>query len=186
MAQCNRDVSCQKDRKYIQGISDPSGSGRAGMQTCTCDRERRNPSFCDVWVAQRGRLCVHIASGKCGAGARRDGGYPARGARYARTEAQAGLRRRGTMAAALPSRHRMLEWPKTPSRRDIMATDSKSRLSAVVQTAPQAGRYVWVIALVDFDARQIKRTIVSDDTFTTADAARDVGEAQLKAMAGDH
>jgi len=66
-----------------------------------------------------------------------------------------------------------------------MATDSKSHLSAVVQTAPQAGRYVWVIALVDFDARQIKRTIVSDDTFTTADAARDVGEAQLKAMAGD-
>ncbi|AOY93427.1 hypothetical protein BKK79_17685 [Cupriavidus sp. USMAA2-4] len=67
-----------------------------------------------------------------------------------------------------------------------MTTDSKPRLSALVQTAPQAGRYVWVIALVDFEARLLKRTIVSDDTFTTADAARVAGEAQLRAMAADH
>ena len=43
-----------------------------------------------------------------------------------------------------------------------------------------------VIALVDFEARLLKRTIVSDDTFTTADAARVAGEAQLRAMAADH
>jgi len=55
-----------------------------------------------------------------------------------------------------------------------------------VQTAPQAGRYVWIISLVDFGAQQIRRTMVSDDTFTTADAARVAGEAELKAMAADH
>ena len=58
-------------------------------------------------------------------------------------------------------------------------------LKAVVQTAPQSGRYVWIITLVDYEARQIKRSIVSDDTFTTSDAARVAGEAQLKAMAED-
>ncbi|AQV94892.1 hypothetical protein BJN34_13480 [Cupriavidus necator] len=67
-----------------------------------------------------------------------------------------------------------------------MASESRNNLKAFVQTAPQAGRYVWVIALVDFGAQQVRRAIVSDDTFTTADAARDVGEAQLKAMAEDH
>lgn len=67
-----------------------------------------------------------------------------------------------------------------------MASESRPNLKAFVQTAPQAGRYVWVVALVDFDARQVRRAIVSDDTFTTSDAARDAGEAQLKAMAEDH
>lgn len=67
-----------------------------------------------------------------------------------------------------------------------MASESRPNLKAFVQTAPQAGRYVWIIALVDFGAQQIRRTIVSDDTFTTADAARVAGEAQLKAMAEDH
>lgn len=66
-----------------------------------------------------------------------------------------------------------------------MATANESHLKAVVQTAAQGGRYVWTISLIDFDARELKRTIVSDDTFTTADAARDAGEAQLKGMAGD-
>jgi len=67
-----------------------------------------------------------------------------------------------------------------------MSNESKHHLKAFVQTAPQAGRYVWVIALVDFDAQQIRRAIVSDDTFTTADAARVAGDAELKAMAADH
>ncbi|MGO4277327.1 hypothetical protein SAMN05216321_101353 [Cupriavidus sp. OV038] len=71
-----------------------------------------------------------------------------------------------------------------------MATESQSQqkgqVKAFVQTAPQAGRYVWIIALVDFSAQQVRRTIVSDDTFTTADAARVAGDAQLKAMAADH
>ncbi|WP_227459197.1 hypothetical protein [Cupriavidus pauculus] len=67
-----------------------------------------------------------------------------------------------------------------------MVTESRSQLKAFVHTAPQSGRYVWVISLVDFGAQQIRRTIVSDDTFTTSDAARVAGDAQLKAMAGDH
>ncbi|WP_066735796.1 hypothetical protein [Cupriavidus sp. D384] len=67
-----------------------------------------------------------------------------------------------------------------------MTSETRSQLKAFVQTAPQAGRYVWVIALVDFGAQQIRRTMVSDDTFTTADAARVAGEAELKAMAADH
>ncbi|AJG20192.1 hypothetical protein RR42_m2813 [Cupriavidus basilensis] len=44
---------------------------------------------------------------------------------------------------------------------------------------------MWVITLVDFAAQMVKRTIVSDDTFTTSDAARVAGDAQLKAMAAD-
>ncbi|MGO4305351.1 MULTISPECIES: hypothetical protein [unclassified Cupriavidus] len=67
-----------------------------------------------------------------------------------------------------------------------MATESRPQLKAFVQTAPQAGRYVWVISLVDFSAQQIRRTMVSDDTFTTSDAARVAGDAELKAMAADH
>jgi len=67
-----------------------------------------------------------------------------------------------------------------------MATESRPQLKAFVQTAPQAGRYVWIISLVDFSAQQIRRSIVSDETFTTSDAARVAGEAELKAMAEDH
>lgn len=67
-----------------------------------------------------------------------------------------------------------------------MSTESKHHLKAFVQTAPQGGRFVWVIALVDFSAEQLRRTIVSDDTFSTADAARVAGEGELKAMAADH
>jgi hypothetical protein len=67
-----------------------------------------------------------------------------------------------------------------------MTSESRSGLKAFVQTAPQSGRYVWIISLVDFNAQQIRRTIVSDDTFTTSDAARVAGDAELKAMAADH
>lgn len=67
-----------------------------------------------------------------------------------------------------------------------MTTESKLHLKAILQTAPQAGRYVWVLSLVDFGEALIRRTIVSDDTFTTADAARVAGETALKGMASDH
>ena len=67
-----------------------------------------------------------------------------------------------------------------------MTTESRPQLKAFVQTAPQAGRYVWMISLVHFGWQQIRRTIVSDDTFTTSDAARVAGDAELKAMAADH
>lgn len=67
-----------------------------------------------------------------------------------------------------------------------MTTESKLHLKAILQTAPQAGRYVWVLSLVDFGEEQIRRTIVSDDTFTTSDAARVAGETALKGMANDH
>jgi hypothetical protein len=54
-----------------------------------------------------------------------------------------------------------------------------------VQTAEQAGGFVWVIALIDFEARELKRALVSDQNFATADAARDAGEDQLKGMSND-
>jgi hypothetical protein len=67
-----------------------------------------------------------------------------------------------------------------------MNNSDTSDVQAFVQTSAQSGRFVWTISLVDFGARKLKRTMVSDDTFTTADAARVAGEAQLKAMAADH
>jgi len=44
---------------------------------------------------------------------------------------------------------------------------------------------VWVIALVDFGAREVKRTIVSDETYKNRAAAKDAGEARLKALEED-
>ncbi|MFL9866569.1 hypothetical protein PQR67_20535 [Paraburkholderia fungorum] len=56
---------------------------------------------------------------------------------------------------------------------------------AFVQTAEQAGEYVWVITLVDFGAKKIKRSLVSDDTFALRAAAQDAGDAYLKGLAAD-
>jgi hypothetical protein len=56
---------------------------------------------------------------------------------------------------------------------------------AFVQTAEQAGAYIWVITLVDFGAKKVKRTMVSDDTFAMRAAAQDAGEAHLKALTED-
>ena len=56
---------------------------------------------------------------------------------------------------------------------------------AFVQTAEQAGAYVWVITLVDFEAKKVKRSMVSDETFAMRAAAQDAGEACLKALAED-
>jgi hypothetical protein len=67
-----------------------------------------------------------------------------------------------------------------------MNADNKSDVTAFVQTAEQTGSYVWVITLVDFKHREVKRTLVSDGTFETRAAAKDAGEAHLKALAADH
>ena len=56
---------------------------------------------------------------------------------------------------------------------------------AFVQTAEQAGAYVWIITLVDFGAQKIKRSLVSDDTFAMRAAAQDAGDAYLKALEAD-
>jgi hypothetical protein len=66
-----------------------------------------------------------------------------------------------------------------------MASSNEGRMQAFVQTAEQAGGFVWVIALVDFEARELKRALVSDENFATADAARDAGADRLKGMSND-
>jgi hypothetical protein len=67
---------------------------------------------------------------------------------------------------------------------NTQANDSED-VRAFVQTAEQAGEYVWVITLVDFGAQKVKRAMVSDDTFAMRAAAQDAGEAHLKALAQD-
>jgi hypothetical protein len=66
-----------------------------------------------------------------------------------------------------------------------MKTDGSGDVRAFVQTAEQAGSYVWVISLVDFGAQKIKRSLVSDETYATRAAAQDAGDAHLKALAED-
>jgi hypothetical protein len=66
-----------------------------------------------------------------------------------------------------------------------MKADERGDVRAFVQTAEQAGDYVWVIALVDFGAREVKRTIVSDETYKNRAAAKDAGDARLKALEED-
>jgi hypothetical protein len=66
-----------------------------------------------------------------------------------------------------------------------MKTDDSGDVRAFVQTAEQAGAYVWVITLVDFGAQKIKRSLVSDETYATRAAAQDAGDAHLKALAED-
>ncbi|WP_044042012.1 hypothetical protein [Caballeronia insecticola] len=66
-----------------------------------------------------------------------------------------------------------------------MASSNEGNLRAFVQTAEQAGGFVWVITLVDFAAREVKRALVSEENFSTADAARDAGNDCLKGMSND-
>ncbi|PCE32373.1 hypothetical protein [Burkholderia ubonensis] len=66
-----------------------------------------------------------------------------------------------------------------------MNAETSSNVRAFVQTAEHAGAFVWVISLVDFDAQHVKRALVSDETFGTAAAARDAGEARLAGMRED-
>lgn len=67
----------------------------------------------------------------------------------------------------------------------VMASSNEGNLGAFVQTAEQAGGFVWVIALVDFASREVKRALVSEENFSTADAARDAGNDRLKGMSND-
>ncbi len=62
---------------------------------------------------------------------------------------------------------------------------SQRDLRAFVQTAEHQGGFLWVISLVDFAAREIKRSIVSDDVYSTRAAAQDAGDARLKAISAD-
>jgi hypothetical protein len=66
----------------------------------------------------------------------------------------------------------------------MKANDSK-QVRAFVQTAEQSGAYVWVITLVDFGAEQVKRSLVSDETYAMRAAAQDAGDAYLKALEHD-
>jgi hypothetical protein len=66
-----------------------------------------------------------------------------------------------------------------------MTANSNSQLKAFVNTAEQAGEFVWVITLVDFNAREVKRTIVSDERYAVRAAAKDAGDARLAALAAD-
>ncbi|MEA3121497.1 MAG: hypothetical protein QOH33_1052 [Paraburkholderia sp.] len=66
-----------------------------------------------------------------------------------------------------------------------MKPDHSGDVRAFVQTAEQVGGYVWVISLVDFDSRQVKRSLVSDENYTTRAAAHDAGDARLKALTAD-
>ena len=66
-----------------------------------------------------------------------------------------------------------------------MNAEAHGDVKAFVQTAEQAGGFVWVIALVDFAAREVKRALVSDESYSTSAAAKDAGVARLAALAAD-
>jgi hypothetical protein len=66
-----------------------------------------------------------------------------------------------------------------------MKANDSGDVRAFVQTAEQAGNFVWVITLVDFAAQTVKRSLVSDETYSVRIAAQDAGEAHLKALAED-
>jgi hypothetical protein len=66
-----------------------------------------------------------------------------------------------------------------------MNAEHQSEMQAFVLTAEQSGGFVWVIALVDFTARDVRRALVSDESYATAAAAKDAGVARLAALAAD-
>ncbi|CAB3675034.1 hypothetical protein [Trinickia soli] len=66
-----------------------------------------------------------------------------------------------------------------------MSDKTNGDVSAFVQTAEHQGGYVWVLTLVDFAARDVKRSLVSEETYATSAAARDAGLDRLQGMAGD-
>ncbi|MBN3785781.1 hypothetical protein [Burkholderia sp. Ac-20353] len=67
-----------------------------------------------------------------------------------------------------------------------MNAETSGNLRAFVQTAEHAGAFVWVISVIDFDEQNVRRAFVSDETFGTAAAARDAGEARLAGMRKDY
>jgi len=66
-----------------------------------------------------------------------------------------------------------------------MNTKEKGNVHAFVQTAEQIGGWVWVITLVDFDAREVRRSLVAEEPYATQRAAKDAGDARLEALAHD-
>ena len=64
------------------------------------------------------------------------------------------------------------------------ATASKVRAS--VHTAEHGGAYLWAITLLDTQENDVRRVMLSDDSFATPAAAKDAGEAALKGMSQDH
>lgn len=66
-----------------------------------------------------------------------------------------------------------------------MNAETHADWKAFVQTAERSGGFVWVIALVDFAAREVRRTLVSDESYSTAAAAKDAGVARLAALTAD-
>lgn len=66
-----------------------------------------------------------------------------------------------------------------------MNANVKGDTRAFVQTAERTGGWVWVITLVDFAARDVRRALVSDETYATQRAAKDAGDARLDALAHD-
>jgi hypothetical protein len=66
-----------------------------------------------------------------------------------------------------------------------MNAHANGDVKAFVHTAEQTGGWVWVITLVDFNAREVRRALVSEDTYTTQRAAKDAGDARLAALAHD-
>ena len=66
-----------------------------------------------------------------------------------------------------------------------MKTDNKGDVLAFVHTAEHTGGWLWVISLVDFAARDVRRVFVSDETYVNQRAAKDAGDARLEAMSRD-
>jgi hypothetical protein len=62
-----------------------------------------------------------------------------------------------------------------------MGPEHTRKPQAAVQTAGQAGSYVWAITVLVFTPCELGRSIVSDEKFATAAAAKDAGDACLKA-----
>jgi hypothetical protein len=60
------------------------------------------------------------------------------------------------------------------------------KVRASVHTAEHAGSYLWAITLLDMQENDVRRVLLSDDTFATPAAAKDAGEAALKGMSQDH
>ncbi|CAM2152581.1 conserved protein of unknown function [Pararobbsia alpina] len=66
------------------------------------------------------------------------------------------------------------------------ASSASGKVRASVHTAEHAGSYLWAITLLDTQENDVRRVLLSDDSFATSAAARDAGEAALKGMSQDH
>lgn len=62
-----------------------------------------------------------------------------------------------------------------------MGPERTGKLQAAAQTAGQAASDVWVATVLDFTSGELRRSIVYEEKFATAAAAKDPGNAHLKA-----